>query len=197
MTVRRPLAALAALLLLSGVAGAQQSGSPFSVGVGAGLAAPSGDLSDGFKPAFALQGYVNYKLGTSGLAVRADIGWHYFDSQSNQRTSLTTGTLVSGNVTTLTSGGALVYQFSGLSAFRPYVLGGATAVTADMSLRSRLTGGGTRVAARNETAVGALVGAGFDFVFAGTRMYAEARYVSANALGGTVGTIPVTLGFRF
>lgn len=180
MIVRSVRTALAAVALVSVSAISAQAQDSKGFGVTAGLALPTGDLSDAEAGlGFQIGGQYSMPLqGALGLRFNAD--WSRFGIDA---------TGVEGSYSLLGGTANLVYNISTGTGLKPYLLGGL----GFSNFKVDIDGGGSN----DESGVAFNVGAGYNFQMGGRNLFAEIRYVNVDVDGGSATYIPIVIGLRF
>ena len=176
-------AAIGFALVLSAHAAHAQG---LSFGLGGSAVVPTGTMSDGNSTGWGGMALVRVKPPASPLGFQVDAFYHRFGLEGG----------VDGNSRIIGATANLVYAFPGVSAARPYLIGGMGLYNGKTSI----DGFGSTDA---ETKFGANAGAGFDFGLGSAKLFAEARFhaifkgVSDGVDEKTAYMIPITLGLRF
>jgi opacity protein-like surface antigen len=169
------VAAVFALGAASANAGAQFSSNPFQIGGAAGIAFPSGDLSDAANIGYNVTLAVGYKPMLTPIGVRVEAAYNEFGAE---------GGFEKLNVPAFT--GNLVYALPGVS-FSPYIIGGAGLYTPNIAL----DGG-------RENKFGFNVGGGIKIPLSSSfETFVEARYHKVSVDNGNFSFIPVTVGIMW
>lgn len=168
---RGTLAVAALLVAVSTTADAQSR-----FGATAGIALPTGDLGDiadlGFHAGAQFQMPLGEKLG---LRFNGDFGRYGLSD-------------VDGDVTMLGGVANLVYNIETGTGLMPYVFGGLG------FYNTKIESGGFSV---DESDLAFNVGAGYTFKLGNLNMFTEVRYLSIQADGDAITTLPIVLGIRF
>jgi opacity protein-like surface antigen len=185
--------AVAAIALVPAVSNAQRANhasaaKPYTFSIGAGLSVPTGDMSNGSKTGFNLQGAVQHALGMSPAWLRGEVAFHRFGSQNLGGAD--------GHQSELGALANIGYSFPTTSKVRPYVLGGLGLYSQKYSVEQ----GGVN-ASISESDLGFNGGLGVSFPMAGRKASLEARYHSVsggNKMGNQTSTfVPVTFSMSF
>jgi hypothetical protein len=153
-----------------------------SFGLGGSAVVPSGDMSDGLSTGWGGMALVRMKPPVSPLGLQVDGFYNRFGLDND----------LDGNYRILGATANAVYAFPGVSAARPYLIGGLGVYN------SKASG-----ADESSTKFGANAGAGFDFGLGSAKLFAEARFHAIfkgldNGLEEkTAYMIPITFGLRF
>ena len=174
-TFLRGLAASAALLVLvTASASAQMASSP-RFGLSVGVALPMGDFGDAAELGFHAGGHIQLPLGeTLKLRLNGDFG----------RYGLPDG--VDGSWTLLGGMANIVLPITTTSALKPYVFGGLGMYNYNLDITG--LGGG------DDTKLAFNIGVGYDF---GKNLFTELRFLSIQADGSSLNTLPIVIGIRF
>ena len=181
--------AVAGLMVAPAVARAQhnmgaQSPGRIMFGAGGGLTLPIGNFGDGSKMGWHALGLAQMQLPNSPIHLRADLmyGRNAFKSPVDGHTGLLGGTV-----------GVLYHFGDPAGSMRPYVLGGLGIY----NVKSEVTVGTTTVSG-SSTKLAFGLGGGVLFQLGATMHgFAEARYMSIQASGGSLAFIPITFGVMF
>jgi opacity protein-like surface antigen len=169
------MAAAAAIAAAAPTASAQLSSNPFQIGGAAGIAFPSGDLSNGASTGYNVTLMVGYKPMLTPIGVRVEAAYNEFGSDVG---------FAKINVPAFT--GNLVYGLPGVS-FSPYIIGGAGLYTPNIALN-----GG------RESKFGFNIGGGIKIPLSSSfETFVEARYNKVSVNNGTFSFIPVTVGIMW
>jgi opacity protein-like surface antigen len=164
-----------AMTVAASSAGAQFSSNPFQIGGAAGIAFPSGDLSDNWNTGYNVTLAVGYKPMLTPIGVRVEAAYNEFGGE---------GGIESINIPAFT--GNLVYGLPGIS-FSPYIIGGAGLYTPNIDV-----GGG------RENRFGFNVGGGIKIPLSSSfETFAEARYHRVSVENGNLSFIPITVGIMW
>lgn len=168
----------AALLSISALAVEAQEAK--GLGVSAGLALPTGDLSDAEAGlGFQIGGQYSMPLqGALGLRFNADYTRFGIDVSG-----------VDGSYTNIGGMANLVYNLSTGTGFKPYLLGGVGYGNFTVDIDG--------FGSDSEAGVAFNLGAGYNFDMGGRKWFAEIRYVSQDAGGDAVTYLPIVIGLRF
>jgi opacity protein-like surface antigen len=150
---------------------------PVQIGVAAGAALPTSDLSDGANTGFNVTGMVGFTPSLIPLGVRIDGAYNRFGLKSP----------LDGNISFTSVTGNLVYKFPSESV-SPYAIGGAgwCHTTADVGFGS----GSDNNFCWN-------LGGGISMPLSGFNTFIEARYTQVQGDGGSLKFIPITFGVMF
>ncbi len=169
------VAAVAMMAATTRGASAQSSANPFQIGASAGVAIPTGDLSNTANMGYNVTVMAGYRPLYTPLAVRVEAAYNQFGLKNT-----------SGNVNIPAFTGNLVYELPGVS-FSPYVIGGAGLYRTNVDF----TGGGSG----GENRFGFNVGGGVKLPLSTSfETLLEARYSHVNAPSGSLSFIPITIG---
>ncbi len=183
MIVRSVRAALAALALVSVTTVVAQAQDAKGFGVSAGLALPTGDLSDA-QAAMGFQVGGQYSMPLkNALSLRFNADYTRFGIDE---------TGVDGSYSMLGGMANLVYNLNTGTGLKPYLLGGVGFSNVTVDLSTILFD-----ISDSEGGVAFNVGAGYNFEMAGRKWFTEVRYVNVSRDGGSLAYIPVVLGLRF
>lgn len=168
--------AVAAVALVAVPAFAVQA----QVGVSAGIALPTGDLSDAEAGlGFQVGGQFLKKLqGPLDLRFNADYTRFALDASGFE-----------GSYSNLGGMANLVYNINTTSSFHPYLLGGLGFGNFTVDIDG--------VGSESESGLAFNLGAGYHFEMNGKKWFTEIRFVSQDAGGDPITYIPIVLGFRF
>jgi opacity protein-like surface antigen len=156
-------------------AGAQFSSSPFQIGGAAGIAFPSGDLSNNWNTGYNVTLAVGYKPRLLPIGIRVEAAYNEFGGE---------GGFDNINIPAFT--GNLVYTLPGVS-FSPYAIGGAGLYTPNIDV-----GGG------RENKFGFNVGGGIKIPLSSSfETFVEARYNRVSVDNGNLSFIPITVGIMW
>jgi len=170
--------ALVGMALVSLEAGAQVSrAKPVQIGVAAGAALPTSDLSNGANTGFNVTGTVGLNPKMIPLGIRVDAAYNRFGLKG-----------VSGNVAYTNVSSNLVYKFQSPTV-SPYAIGGAGWCHTSASV----TGFGS--GSDNNFCWNA--GGGIAMPLSGFDTFIEARYTQIQTSGTSTKFIPVTFGVMF
>lgn len=177
MLVRSVRAALAAFALVAVSTVAVQAQ---GFGVAAGLALPTGDLSDAEAGlGFQVGGQYSMPLRNAlGLRLNADYTRFGIDVSG-----------VDGSYSLIGGMANLTYDLNTGTGLMPYLLGGVgfSNFTVDVD------GAGSD----SESGLAFNIGAGFNFEMGGRKWFTEVRYVNVDLDGGAASYIPIVIGLRF
>jgi len=169
------MAAVVAMAAATHNAGAQLSSNPFQIGGAAGIAFPSGDLSNSANTGYNVTLMVGYKPMLTPIGVRVEAAYNEFGSDAGFEKI---------NVPAFT--GNLVYGLPGVS-FSPYIIGGAGLYTPNIAL----DGG-------RENKFGFNIGGGIKIPLSSSfETFVEARYNKVSVDNGNFSFIPVTVGIMW
>ena len=169
------IAAAAMVAVTTPSASAQSSRNPFQIGASAGVAIPTGDLSNIANLGYNVTLLAGYRPLYTPIAVRVEAAYNQFGLKNT-----------SGNVNIPAFTGNLVYELPGVS-FSPYVIGGAGLYRTNVDL----TGGGTS----GENRFGFNVGGGIKLPLSTSfETFVEARYSHVNVPNGSLSYVPITIG---
>jgi hypothetical protein len=184
---RRAFASLAlgaAVVLAATPAAAQAPVNPFSFGISAGAAIPTGDLGDAANTGFSVDGIIAIRTPTSPVGFRGEVGYTRFGFKGGDDVNLR---VISGVAN-------LVLPFSAAptAVVRPYVIGGVGAynlkVTAD---------GVDDDDSDSETKVGLNAGIGVEIPLSGITGFGEVRFTSVFTEQRKTNFVPIRFGIRF
>jgi len=211
--MRRPLLAVAFLLVSASFAGAQ-SQKPVTFSVGASVVPPLSGTADNFSTGFGLAGGVTWNLSEQ-MGLKFDYMYSGLDGKDAAQTT----TPISAKLNTQFVTGAFMFQ-GPPGAFRLYLLAGIGLYHRSVSLETSGSGSVTvcnpwwfvcsaqpmpaasLAGSRSATSFGVNVGAGFT----ANRFFAEARYhymtgpsydTPSGSQKATGKFFPLTLGVRF
>jgi len=171
--------ALVGMALVSAEARAQvSSAKPVQIGVAAGAALPTSDLSNGASTGFNVTGTVGLNSKMIPLGIRIDGAYNRFGLKSP----------FSGNVAYTSVSGNLVYKFQSQTV-SPYAIGGAGWCHTSASV----TGFGS--GSDNNFCWNA--GAGISMPLSGFDTFIEARYNQIQTQGVSTKFVPITFGVMF
>ena len=169
------LVGVVAMTAAASNAGAQFSSSPFQIGGAAGIAFPSGDLSNGASTGYNVTLMVGYKPMLTPIGVRVEAAYNEFGADAGFRKI---------NIPAFT--GNLVYTLPGIS-FSPYIIGGAGLYTPN-----------TDVNGGRQNQFGFNVGGGIKIPLSSSfETFVEARYNRVSVDNGNLSFIPVTVGIMW
>ncbi len=177
--VRKSLAAVGVLALVTAASAHAQS--PASFGLGGGITIPAGSTSDGLKTGWHGLALVDFKPQTSPVGFRIDAMYSDLKFKGG-----------GGKDQMIDGTGNILYSFpvSAETKIRPYVLGGGGIY--NIKAKDDLLG--TSV---STTKFGINAGAGFDFPVSGATIFAEARFHNVFVTGSDFKFIPITVGVKF
>jgi opacity protein-like surface antigen len=183
-TIRGAVVGLAVLLTAQA---AHAQAKALSVGVGGGVAIPTGTLADGNATGWTGSALVRVQPPASPLGFQVDAFYTRFGLEGVDGHSRLIGTTANA-----------VYAFPSASMARPYLIGGLGLYNG----KTTVDGLGSSDAS---TKFGINAGAGFDFGMGGAKLYAEARFHSmfksvtdlSTGEEKTAYMIPITVGVRF
>jgi len=156
-------------------AGAQSSFNPFQIGASAGVAIPTGDLSNIANTGYNVTVMGGYRQLYSPIAVRVEAAYNQFGLKNTN-----------GNVNIPAFTGNLVYELPGVS-FSPYAIGGAGLYRTNVDVN----GGGSA----GENHFGFNVGGGIKLPLSTSfETFVEARYNHVSVNNGSFSFVPVTIG---
>jgi hypothetical protein len=170
--------ALVGLAVMLSTQAAQAQG--ISLGLGGGVVVPTGDLANGFSTGWSGTAQLRVKPPVSPLGLQVDAFYSRFafDGLDGH------GRIVGATANAL-------FAFPGVSAARPYLVGG-------LGLYN------TKVLSESQSKFGLNAGAGFDFGLGKVNLFAEGRFHMImkqlpDANGGEKSgyMIPLTVGVRF
>lgn len=194
----RPCAALAAALAFAAIpahAHAQLGGvNPFSFGVSAGAAIPTGNASDLLKTGYSIDGIVTVRVPTLPVSFRGEVGYTRFDVKNEL---LDSGD--KANLRFISGVANVVYTFSAgpAAVVRPYVIAGVGLY----NIRGSATSGGVTSTSDTENDFGYNGGIGIEIPLSGITGFGEVRYTSVSTGGSTGGErtnyVPIRFGIRF
>lgn len=193
------LAALAALSLTAAATlRAQTSARPYSLGVAAGAAIPTGDLADGSNTGYNVTGHIGFALPALPFDARLEMSYNNFTVQKSQIAG--TG-IDAASTRSLGFIGDVLYTLPLPSAvIRPYVIGGVGLYNDKLAATSQ---GVTE--SINENELGVNGGAGVRIPLTRLTPFAEIRYhhvrVGHKIQGGgttsSISYVPITFGVSF
>lgn len=180
MIVRSVRTVLAAVALVSVSAFSLQAQQSNGLGLSAGFALPTGDLSDAEAGLGFQIGGEYLKTLQGPLSLRFNVDYTRFGIDASG---------VNGSYSNLAGMANLVYNINTTSSFHPYLIGGLGFgnFTADID----------GFGAQTESGLGFNVGAGYHFEMSGKKWFTELRFVSQDAGGDPITYVPIVLGFRF
>ena len=173
--------AVVGLAVMVSAQAAQAQG--ISVGLGGGVVVPTGDLADGSSTGWSGTAQLRVKPPVSPLGLQVDAFYTRFGLEGDGHSRMLGGTANA------------VFAFPGVSAARPYLIGGVGLYNAKASVAG----------AESQTKFGLNAGAGFDFGLGKVNLFAEGRFhaILKAVPGATIGEekpgymIPLTVGVRF
>jgi hypothetical protein len=169
------IAAAVAMTAGASNASAQFSSNPFQIGGAAGIAFPSGDLSDAVNTGYNVTLAVGYKPRLLPIGVRVEAAYNEFGGE---------GGFDNINIPAFT--GNVVYTLPSVS-FSPYIIGGAGLYTPNIDV-----GGG------RENHFGFNVGGGIKIPLSTSfETFVEARYNRLSVDNGNLTFIPITVGIMW
>ena len=175
----------ASLALAAAPARAQLGGvNPFSFGVSGGAAIPTGDLADGVKTGYTIDGLVAVRIPTSPVSFRGEVGYTRFDIK-NSDASFDIVSGVANLVLGLSPGGAYTV--------RPYLIGGVGAYGGRRIERR----GNVTITSDREVKFGLNGGVGIEIPLSGITGFGEIRYTSVFTEGSNTNFLPIRFGIRF
>ncbi len=189
MTMRNVIrgAAVGLTLVLGAQTAHAQAG--LSLGVGGGVAVPTGTMADGVETGWNGTVVARVKPAMSPLGLQVDGFYNRFGLAGG----------VDGHSRMIGATANAVYAFPSAAVARPYLLGGVGLYNG----KATVTGLGS---SESQTKFGLNAGAGFDLAFGGsTRLFAEGRFHAilkgvtdpATAEEKTGYMVPLTVGLRY
>lgn len=178
-------AAMGLALALSAQAAQAQAG--LSLGLGGGAVVPAGTLADGSQMGWSGMVVARVKPAMSPIGFQLDGFYNRLGIEGFEGHSRLIGSTANA-----------VFAFPGVSAARPYLLGGLGVYNS----KSTVAGLGS---SDSQTKFGANAGAGFDFSIGKASLFAEGRFHAilkgvvdpATAEEKTAYMIPLTVGLRW
>ncbi len=167
---------LLALTLVAAARPARAQLGGISLGVAAGVANPSGDVKDGFKAGYHIQGLAALSLPLVPIGFRGEVGYDQMDSQTAGASALKVAS------------GVVNATFSmPFPVFHPYAIAGLGYYEHNSA-----------VAGEREGKVGFNGGVGVELKLPVIRAFGEVRYHTISFSSGTrIGIIPITVGVVF
>lgn len=176
MFVRSLRGLLAATALLAAVTTTAEAQSRF--GVTAGISSPMGDFGDAADLGFTVGAQYAMPL-KDALGLRFNADWSRFGLPDG----------VDGSWSLLGAMANVTYDIKTESGFAPYVLGGIGFYQYTLDIDG--------LGSADESDLAWNVGAGYNFKWGERSLFAEIRYLSIQAEGDALNTLPVVIGFRF
>ena len=188
--MKKALLAAAVVFAASASMAQAQVAKPFSFGVSAGAAIPTGKTSDAANTGFDITGMTEYRAPALPMTLRGELTYNRFGMKG-----LPDG--ISGHHSILGGVVSAIAPFAATPALKPYVIGGLGVY----NVKSTASDGDVSIS-ESKTALGLNGGLGFQFHMAGMRTFVEARYQHVMSKDENKGFenatgIPVTIGFRF
>lgn len=186
------LVAFAALTAASSssIAGAQMGTmtplKPVTLGISAGAAIPTADLSNGVNTGYTVAGHIGLNFPMSPIALRGDVGYTSFGAK---------GTSSGNNLHDWNATANALYNIAGGSSVAPYLLGGVGAY----KFSATTTGAGYSTTYNDRTRLGFQLGGGLNIPLGTLNTFVEAKYVRVNGDNGASGSsyVPITFGLMF
>ena len=158
-----------------------------SFGVGGGVVVPNGTFSDGLSTGWSGSALVRVQPPASPVGLQIDAFYTRFGLDGG-----------GGNSRMIGGTANAVFAFPGVSAARPYLIGGLGLYNG----KTTITGLGS---SDSQTKFGINAGAGFDFGLGKAKLFAEGRFhaIMKGTVDPTTGNekaaymIPLTVGLRF
>lgn len=170
-----PTLAAAILVAAAAPSANAQSLNPFQIGASAGIAFPSGDLSDIANTGYSVTLIGGYKPVFLPIGIRVEAAYNEFGLEGTD-----------GNVNIPAFTGNLVYELPSVS-FTPYAIGGAGLYRTNVDV-----GGGGSTGENN---FGFNIGGGIKIPLSTSfETFVEARYNHVTVEGGSLSFIPITVG---
>ena len=154
------------------------SAKPVQIGVAAGAALPTSDLSNGASTGFNVTGTVGLNSKMIPLGIRIDGAYNRFGLKSP----------FSGNVAYSSVSGNLVYKFQSQTV-SPYAIGGAGWCHTSVSAAGFGSGSDNNFCWN--------AGAGISMPLSGFDTFIEARYNQIQTQGTSTKFVPITFGVLF
>jgi len=173
-------AALVGMAFVSFEANAQMAtaAKPVQIGIAAGAALPTSDLSDGANTGYNVTGTLAWNPQMVPLGIRIDGAYNRFGFKGG----------VDGNISFTSVSGNLVYKVPSASV-SPYLIGGGGWCHSNAAL----TGFGS--GSSNDFCWNA--GGGISMPLSGFDTFIEARYNQIQGNGGSLKFVPITFGVMF
>jgi hypothetical protein len=178
----------AALALTAGAARAQAPINPFSFGVSAGAAVPTGRSADAYDLGYSVDGIISLRAPTLPVSFRGEFGYTRFGVK-NLPNNLDGNTRILSGVANV----VLPFPAGPTAVVRPYVIGGVGAY----NLRGSASTSTVTARGDSETRLGVNGGAGIEIPLSGITGFGEVRFTSIIAKGGNVNFVPIRFGIRF
>ena len=178
----------AAVALTAAAAAAQAPINPFSFGVSAGAAVPTGDGSDNFNTGYSVDGIIALRVPALPVSFRGEVGYTRFgvdDAPSG----------VDGNFRIISGVANVVLAFPAgpTAVVRPYLIGGVGAYNG----RGSVSSGSTTINGESDTRLGLNGGIGIEIPLSGITGFGEVRYTSIFTEGTHTNYVPIRFGIRF
>jgi hypothetical protein len=165
-----------------------------SLGVGAGVSVPSGDLSDCCSSGFNAGGFVQWRPPNQVFGLRGDVQYH--------RLNIKEEFLAQEGADPGTTGNLAIWNFGvdGVMEVAPrtnavgwYLLAGVGMYSGTTSVSES----GVNVSLNDQSKVGFNAGGGLRFPVGGAKLFAEARWHTYKVDNATYSFIPITFGISW
>lgn len=180
----------AALAVTAAAASAQAPVNPFSFGVSAGAAVPTGDAGDAFDVGYSVDGIIALRAPTLPVSFRGEIGYTRFGIKD---AFLEDGESGSQRIISGVANVVFGLPASAVATVRPYLIGGVGVYSG----RSSFKGGGVTVNTESDTKLGLNGGVGIEIPLSGITGFGEVRYTSVFTEGSNTNYVPIRFGIRF
>ena len=190
MSARSRRAASAAAVVIAAAAAPRAHAqlapvNPFSFGVSAGAAVPTGEGSEDVKTGFSVDGIIGLRAPASPISFRGEVGYTRFGVKD-----------VDGvNIRFISGVANAVYTFSAgpTAVVRPYLIAGVGAYNGKLTVDDS----DVDVDDEAETRIGFNGGVGLEIPLSGITGFGEIRYTSVATEGSRTSWIPIRFGIRF
>jgi hypothetical protein len=158
---------------------------PFSFGVSAGAAIPTGEGSEGVNTGFSVDGIIGLRVPASPLSFRGEVGYTRFGVKDADGV----------NIRFLSGVANAVYTFSAgpTAVVRPYLIAGVGAYNGKLTVDDS----DVDVDDESQTKIGLNGGVGLEIPLSGITGFGEIRYTSVATEGSRTSWIPIRFGIRF
>ncbi len=173
--------------------------SPLSFGVEGGLSVPAGNLGDNLNSGYSVAGMVDLHPAPGPLSLRLEVGYDRFNYKDAYQTYVAqiAGGNYSSNTHFLRGTANLVYRFSNMSGFRPYLTGGVGVYNNSDGTTLQYGNTTTSYSSGSTTKFGVNGGVGVELPLSGITPFIEVRAHGVQTDYTPVTYVPITVGFRF
>lgn len=158
---------------------------PFSFGVSAGAAVPTGDQSSDVETGYSVDGIIGLRVPTLPISFRGEVGYTRFGIKGADNSYIRSISGVANAVYTFSAGPTAIV--------RPYLIGGVGAY----NLRATAKLGNVTVTENAGTKIGLNGGIGLEIPLSGITGFGEVRYASVFTEGSNTSYVPIRFGLRF